>query len=136
MGALRDTAVPVPVVLGFCDDLEVNDAPFYVMEKVDGIIYRDALASGARAWWESQPADQRPLTPESYGAALVPLLKPLGLKILLEPGRFMVGNSGVLLSRVEHLKRGADVYKSGVVGARLIRNRTRRTASQVGGRAN
>lgn len=72
-----------------------------------GIIYRDALASGDPAWWDAQPADQRPLTPEVYGAALVPLLKPLGLKVLLEHGRFMVGNSGVLLSRVEHLKRGA-----------------------------
>jgi diaminopimelate decarboxylase len=72
-----------------------------------GIIYRDALASGQQAWWDAQPADQRPLTPETYGAAMVPLLQPLGLKILLEHGRFMVGNSGVLLSRVEHLKRGA-----------------------------
>ncbi|HEY1108057.1 MAG TPA: diaminopimelate decarboxylase, partial [Opitutaceae bacterium] len=72
-----------------------------------GIVYKDALASGQQAWWDAQPADQRPLTPESYGAALVPVLKPLGLKILLEHGRFMVGNSGVLLSRVEHLKRGA-----------------------------
>ncbi len=72
-----------------------------------GIMYRDALASGQPAWWDAQPADQRPLTPETYGAALVPLLKPLGLKILLEHGRFMVGNAGVLLSRVEHLKRGA-----------------------------
>lgn len=72
-----------------------------------GIIYRDALASGQQAWWDSQPADKRPLTPEIYGAAMVPLLKPLGLKILLEHGRFMVANAGVLLSRVEHLKRGA-----------------------------
>ncbi len=72
-----------------------------------GIVYKDALASGQQAWWDAQPADQRPLTPETYGAALVPLLQPLGLKILLEHGRFMVGNSGVLLSRVEHLKRGA-----------------------------
>jgi diaminopimelate decarboxylase len=72
-----------------------------------GIIYKDALASGQQAWWDAQPADQRPLTPESYSAALVPLLRPLGLKILLEHGRFMVGNAGVLLSRVEHLKRGA-----------------------------
>jgi diaminopimelate decarboxylase len=72
-----------------------------------GIVYKDALASGQQAWWDAQPADKRPLTPEAYGAALVPLLKPLGLKILLEHGRFMVGNSGVLVSRVEHLKRGA-----------------------------
>jgi diaminopimelate decarboxylase len=72
-----------------------------------GIVYRDALASGRQAWWDAQPPDERPVTPESYGATLVPALKPLGLKILLEPGRFMVGNAGVLLARVEHLKRGA-----------------------------
>lgn len=72
-----------------------------------GIIYREALASGQAAWWEAQPADQRPLTPEAYGAALAPLLRPLGLQVLLEPGRFLVGNAGVLLARVEHLKRGA-----------------------------
>jgi diaminopimelate decarboxylase len=72
-----------------------------------GIVYRDALASGEQAWWDAQPPEQRPLTPEVYGAALVPLLKPLGLKVLLEHGRFMVANAGVLLSRVEHLKRGA-----------------------------
>jgi diaminopimelate decarboxylase len=71
-----------------------------------GIIYQDALASGEAAWWDAKPAGQRPLTPEAYGEALRPLLEPLGLKILLEPGRFMVGNAGVLLSRVEYLKRG------------------------------
>jgi diaminopimelate decarboxylase len=71
-----------------------------------GIIYHDALASGAASWWEDQPADRRPLTPEAYGAALRPLLAPLGMKILLEPGRFLTGNAGVLLSRVEYLKRG------------------------------
>ncbi len=72
-----------------------------------GIVYKDALASGQQAWWDALPADQRPLTPETYGEALTPLLAPLGLKILLEHGRFMVGNAGVLLARVEHLKRGA-----------------------------
>jgi diaminopimelate decarboxylase len=71
-----------------------------------GIVYKDALASGQQAWWDAQPAETCPLTPETYGAALVPLLQPLGLKILLEHGRFMVGNAGVLLSKVEHLKRG------------------------------
>ena len=43
---------------------------------------------------------------EAYGAALQPLLAPLGLQILLEPGRFLVGNAGVLLSRVEYVKPG------------------------------
>ncbi|MFA5057208.1 MAG: diaminopimelate decarboxylase [Opitutaceae bacterium] len=71
-----------------------------------GIVYKEALASGDAAWWDAQPADRRPLTPEVYGATLKPLLQPLGLKLLLEPGRFLVGNAGVLLSRVEYLKRG------------------------------
>lgn len=71
-----------------------------------GIVYRDALASGQAAWWDAQPEDKRPLTPESYGAAVAPALASLGLKILLEPGRFLVGNAGVLLTRVEYLKRG------------------------------
>jgi diaminopimelate decarboxylase len=37
---------------------------------------------------------------------LKPLLQPLGLKVLLEPGRFMVASAGALLARVEYLKRG------------------------------
>ena len=73
-----------------------------------GIIYQDALASGQQAWWDAKPEGERPLTPEAYGAALTPLLAPLGLRILLEPGRFLVGNAGVLLTRVEYLKRGAN----------------------------
>jgi diaminopimelate decarboxylase len=72
-----------------------------------GIVYQDALASGQPAWWDALPADRQPLTPETYGAVLTPLLAPLGLKVMLEHGRFMVGNAGVLLTRVEHLKRGA-----------------------------
>jgi len=71
-----------------------------------GIVYRDALASGQAAWWDAQPADRRPLTFEAFGAALQPLLAPLGLKIFVEPGRSLVGNAGVLLTRVEYLKRG------------------------------
>jgi diaminopimelate decarboxylase len=72
-----------------------------------GIVYRDALASGQAGWWDAQPEGRRPLTAEVYGSTLLPLLKPLGLKILLEPGRFLVGNAGVLLTRVEYLKRGS-----------------------------
>ncbi|MGZ4133192.1 MAG: phosphotransferase family protein, partial [Actinomycetota bacterium] len=38
--ALSTTDVPVPTPLAFCDDTHVNGAPFYVMEKVDGVILR------------------------------------------------------------------------------------------------
>ena len=35
----------------------------------------------------------------------MPLLQPLGLKILIEPGRFISGNAGILVTRVEYVKR-------------------------------
>jgi len=40
LSALAATDVPVPRTLAFCRDDTVNDAPFYVMEKVDGVILR------------------------------------------------------------------------------------------------
>ena len=69
-----------------------------------GIVYNPALASGAAEWW-AQPDARGILTPAKYAAALVPLLQPLGLRILLEPGRFLVGNAGILVTRVEYVKR-------------------------------
>ncbi|MEX1118001.1 MAG: diaminopimelate decarboxylase [Terrimicrobiaceae bacterium] len=68
-----------------------------------GICYEEALASGHSQWWQESGKSPR-FTPEQYAAAIVPLLQPLGLKILFEPGRSMVGNSGVLLSKVEYVK--------------------------------
>jgi len=44
--------------------------------------------------------DEQPMSPRAYAAALVPLVKPTGLTLYLEPGRFLVGASGVLLTRV------------------------------------
>jgi diaminopimelate decarboxylase len=45
------------------------------------------------------------LTAQSYAARLVPLLKPSGLRILVEPGRFISGNAGILVTRIEYVKR-------------------------------
>ena len=69
-----------------------------------GIVYQLALASGPAAWWQSAEA-RRLITPQKYAARLVPLLKPLGLRIVMEPGRFISGNAGVLLTRIEYVKR-------------------------------
>jgi diaminopimelate decarboxylase len=68
-----------------------------------GIIYNPALASGDPGWWKG--VGKKYLTPQKYAARLVPLLKPLGLRILMEPGRFISGNSGILITRVEYVKR-------------------------------
>lgn len=69
-----------------------------------GIIYDPALASGAPEWWRTVAA-KKLLTPAKYGAKLVPLLQPLGLRILIEPGRFIVGNASILVTRVEYIKK-------------------------------
>jgi diaminopimelate decarboxylase len=69
-----------------------------------GIVYEPALASGTADWWNSAAA-KNVLTPAKYAARLVPLLASLGLKILLEPGRFISGNAGILITRVEYVKR-------------------------------
>lgn len=77
-----------------------------------GIVYRESLESGARDWWDTKADADRPLTIEQYGASVVPLLEPLGLKILLEPGRYIVGNAGVLLTRCLYEKKGtAKTFK-------------------------
>jgi len=72
-----------------------------------GIVYDPALKSGDPAWWESQDPESRPLTPTEYAANVIPILKPLDLKILLEPGRFIAGNAGVLLTKCLYEKKGA-----------------------------
>jgi diaminopimelate decarboxylase len=74
-----------------------------------GIIYQQALASGSEKWWKSKEAKDI-LTPTSYAQKLVPLLKPLGIRILMEPGRFIAGNAGVLVTRVEYVKDTAHKH--------------------------
>jgi diaminopimelate decarboxylase len=69
-----------------------------------GIVYQPALASGSDNWWKT-PVAKNILTPAKYAARLVPLLRPLNLKILIEPGRFIAGNAGILVTRVEYVKR-------------------------------
>jgi diaminopimelate decarboxylase len=72
-----------------------------------GIVYQDSLDSGTVDWWDQKSEDDRPLTLAQYGDALLPKLKDLGLKILLEPGRAIVGNAGVLLTECLYEKKGS-----------------------------
>ena len=45
IAGLASTDVPVPAIVGLCEDLAVNDAPFYVMEFVDGLVIRDEASA-------------------------------------------------------------------------------------------
>ncbi len=72
-----------------------------------GIVYDPALESAKPEWWAAQEEEQRPLTIEEYAAGVLPKLKELGLKILLEPGRYIVGNAGVMLTQCLYEKKGS-----------------------------
>jgi aminoglycoside phosphotransferase (APT) family kinase protein len=47
IAALEPTPVPVPEALAFCDDDAINDAPFYVMAYVEGVVL-DSAEDGER----------------------------------------------------------------------------------------
>jgi diaminopimelate decarboxylase len=68
-----------------------------------GIVYEDALASGRDGWWKA-PKSKRTMTLTDYATSLVPMLRGLKMQILVEPGRFLVGNAGVLVSEVLYRK--------------------------------
>jgi diaminopimelate decarboxylase len=59
---------------------------------------------------------EEPPSPAAYGAAVANATKDLGLTIVLEPGRVIVGNAGVLLTRVL-LKKSQGAKKFLVVDA-------------------
>ena len=52
--------------------------------------------------------DEEPPAPAQYIGALLEALARRPQQILLEPGRALVGNAGVLLTKVEYLKHGAE----------------------------
>ena len=75
-----------------------------------GIIYRRALESGSGKWWyDHGPACAgSAFSVRDYADAIVTPLRELDIRILVEPGRFLVGNAGVLLTRVRYIKQTAE----------------------------
>jgi diaminopimelate decarboxylase len=49
-------------------------------------------------------ANETPMDPVRFAEAVVPLLAPSGYTVYLEPGRFLVGSAGVLLTQVLYRK--------------------------------
>ena len=70
-----------------------------------GIIYKRALESGSGKWWHEHGGEPSAFSVEAYSRAVLPPLQSLGLRVLLEPGRFLVGNAGILLTRVRYIKQ-------------------------------
>ena len=47
---------------------------------------------------------ERPQTAKEYARAILPILKKIKANIIMEPGRFIVGNAGVMVTRVQYIK--------------------------------
>ena len=87
----------VKVLLRLIDTLEAEGHKVAVLD----------LGGG---WPMNYTDDQSPGI-EPFAEALIPLLKDRadnGLQIVLEPGRSILANSGVLLTRVQHVKQGRE----------------------------
>ncbi len=51
---------------------------------------------------------ETPPAPAEYGAAIKQRINNANLQLLVEPGRAIVGNAGILVTQVEHIKRSGD----------------------------
>jgi aminoglycoside phosphotransferase (APT) family kinase protein len=81
ISALADTDVPVAPVVGLCTDDAVNDAPFYVMDFVDGRIVRD-------------PASAEALSLDERAAASRSIVDVLGRIHAVDPDEVGLGELG------------------------------------------
>ena len=85
---------------------------------VDTIKYLDIGGGLGVAYDDEQTPDL-----QRFAAALVPRVQATGLTLLMEPGRFVVGNAGVLLTRVLYRKHsgGRDFLITDAGMTELIR---------------
>jgi diaminopimelate decarboxylase len=75
--------------------------------KAEGVAL-DHLDIGGGLGVPYRGANDVPPHPDEYAQVVKEALGGLGLKIVLEPGRMIVGNAGVLVTRVTYVKEGAD----------------------------
>jgi diaminopimelate decarboxylase len=82
-------------------------------------VYQEAVASGATelrfldvgGGLAVQYEEETPFDVESLARLLVKTVQPTGLTLLLEPGRFLVANAGILATRVLYRKSsGGKTY--------------------------
>lgn len=73
--------------------------------RADGLVL-DTLDIGG-GFGANYRGDESP-TAAQYAAAIVPLVRDQGLRIILEPGRTISGNAGILLTRVLHTKQTGE----------------------------
>ncbi|CAA7621303.1 diaminopimelate decarboxylase [Magnetospirillum sp. SS-4] len=74
------------------------------MLRADGVdIRRLDLGGGLGVPYD----DETPPSPTAYAEIMRDTLGDLGCRVIVEPGRLLVGNAGILVSRVIHVKEGS-----------------------------
>jgi diaminopimelate decarboxylase len=80
-------------------------AEFVGVLRVDGhVISHIDLGGGLGIPYRED--NEPPPDPDAYAAIVKRATKDLGCKLIFEPGRLIVGNAGILVTRVIYLKRG------------------------------
>ena len=89
--------------------------PFVDAAERIGVLAKELLESGVQLRYVGMGGGlgipytyENPPTPSEYGKALRDVLKPLNLNLVLEPGRVIVGNAGILLTQVVRIKEGTE----------------------------
>ena len=87
------------------------DALAKVREYLDGVLAGEMRKEGAEIRYLDLGGglginyhDETPPLPDEYAAAIIRGLEGLDVTLILEPGRVIVGNAGVLLTEVQYLK--------------------------------
>ncbi len=82
--------VAIEKTLAFVDELELDGVriEYFDIGGGLGIFYKD----------------EKPQTAEDYAQKILPLFKGRKFKVIMEPGRFMVGNAGIFITRKLYLK--------------------------------
>ncbi|MDD4013081.1 MAG: diaminopimelate decarboxylase [Candidatus Omnitrophica bacterium] len=61
--------------------------------------------------------EEKATTAQEFADSIIPLLKGRSFKVILEPGRFIAGNSGMLVTKVLYVKTGTTGKKFAIVDA-------------------
>lgn len=85
----------------FADALErVKKLCIELKEKYPTFQYVDIGGGIGIRYKQEQPEPD----PQAFAAQVIPALQEIGLKTVMEPGRFLAGNAGILLTRVQYIK--------------------------------
>jgi aminoglycoside phosphotransferase (APT) family kinase protein len=123
ISALGPTIVPVPMAIGLCTDESVNEAPFYVMEFVDGHILRSS-DQVVEAFEES--------TRNEIGLHLAETLASLHT---INPDDVGLGDLARREGYIERqIRRWSEQFKNGIVNGNDYGGLVERVASDLGKR--